>query len=146
MPNGSKRGRIMVVDDDLLIGTMVRDLLGNEHCVTVETDPFQAIARVREGERYDLILCDLHMPGCSGQEVLEALRWLEPDVCRRFVYITGGGVSSRDGLALGDAPAEILAKPFDLAALRRVVAAHLDRGVGPRAATRARRPSVDGSG
>lgn len=123
LPHVPRRGRILVIDDDRLIGTLLRDLLADEYSVTTETTPAHAVARVANGERYDLVLCDLHMPGMSGPDVLDALALLQPDVPQRFVYLTGGGVDARDWHALRHAPAGFLEKPFEPAALRRMVAA-----------------------
>lgn len=120
-PRAARRLHIIVIDDDRLIGELVHDVL-SEHDVTVEADPVHAIARFSGGERFDLVLCDLHMPALDGPGVLEALTTAQPDARRRFVYLTGGAVGPRDRLALVSAPGGYLEKPFDAAALRRVVA------------------------
>ena len=53
---GAKRGRILVVDDDTLVGDMHAIVL-KQHDVTVLTDAREARDRISEGERYDLVLC-----------------------------------------------------------------------------------------
>jgi len=65
--------RILVIDDDQLIARSINRMLAT-WIVTVETDPRAAIERIRAGECFDVVLCDLHMPELSGREVLAAIR------------------------------------------------------------------------
>jgi DNA-binding response OmpR family regulator len=63
--------RILIIDDDeLLCRALRRALAGNE--VVAETDARQAIERASR-ETFDLVLCDLHMPGMSGPQLLARL-------------------------------------------------------------------------
>ena len=66
--------RLLLVEDDTMIGESVRDLLAGEH---------YAIDWVRDGESadtalrahaYDLVLLDLGLPRRDGLDVLRALR------------------------------------------------------------------------
>ena len=63
--------RILIVDDDLLIRTMLTDYLqGKGHTVLKCASGEEALALFHQN-RFDLIFTDLCMPGMSGLELLE---------------------------------------------------------------------------
>jgi CheY-like chemotaxis protein len=120
------RGRVLVIDDDPLVGRSMARLLQGAHEVTVLTSPAEAVARITRGERWDAILCDLMMPELSGMDVEERLTKAAPDVVPRIVYLTGGAFTdrAREFLA-GGRP--YLEKPVEADALRSRVAALVKR-------------------
>ncbi len=115
------RGRVLVVDDDPLVGRSMARLLQAAHEVTVLASPADAVGRLECGERWDAILCDLMMPELSGMDVEERLAQIAPDVVPRIVYLTGGAFTDRARAFLaGGRP--YLEKPVDPQALRQRVA------------------------
>ncbi len=112
--------RVLVVDDEPLVGSAIRRIL-SDYDVTFEADPNDAVERIATGERFDLILCDLHMPALDGAQVLEAVTRVAPELRRRFVYMTGGGFASGDQDCLETGPAGHLFKPFTPGELRSIV-------------------------
>src|SRR5258708_15430099 len=66
-------GRILVVDDQRTIAEMTAGLLRNlGHEVRVALDGEAALDQVRGG-RFDLVLCDIMMPGMDGYELCRRL-------------------------------------------------------------------------
>ena len=66
--------RILIVDDDLLIRTMLTDYLqGKGHAVWKCASGEEALALFHQN-RFDLVFTDLCMPGMSGLELLECLK------------------------------------------------------------------------
>jgi CheY-like chemotaxis protein len=112
--------RVLVVDDDPLVGTAVRRVLTDDD-VTFEDDPRNALQRLATGEQFDVILCDLHMPELGGECILGALGQLDPALRPSFVYMTGGGFVDSDQALLDAAPGGCLLKPFTPGELRSVV-------------------------
>lgn len=108
------------MDDEPLVGSAIRRIL-SDYDVTFESDPSDAVSRIVTGERFDLILCDLHMPTLDGVQVLEAVTRVAPELRRRFVYMTGGGFASSDQDSLETSPAGHLFKPFTPGELRSIV-------------------------
>jgi PAS domain S-box-containing protein len=119
-PRGHAR-RILVVDDEPMVGRSVQRLLGGEHDVTVLERGQQALALLERGEQFDLVLCDLMMPDLSGIDVYEALEKSRPEVLDRFVFMTAGVYTERARLFLERVPNLKLEKPFELDKLHRVV-------------------------
>ncbi len=115
--------RILVIDDEPGIRTLVTRMLGDHEVAAAESGP-GALAMIARGERFDLILCDVLMPEMPGPAVRAALTRAAPDQARRMVFVTGG-VDHRVEV-LGDVAA-VLRKPFSQAELAGFVAANLAR-------------------
>jgi len=83
--------RILVVDDELMVAEMIREMLvrlGYE--AEVETDPTAARERVRrDPNMFDLIVTDEVMPRLSGSELATAVRGLNPEL--PIVLMSGFG-------------------------------------------------------
>jgi DNA-binding NtrC family response regulator len=113
--------RILVIDDDELLGNMVRRALAPEHEAMALTSAREALARIASGERWDLILCDLMLPQVSGIDFYERMGELAPELLGRIVFIPGGAVKPRAAAFLARPSIARLEKPFSLAELRRFV-------------------------
>jgi CheY-like chemotaxis protein len=123
------RGRILIIDDQPLVATAVQRALDSDHESTALTDAREALELIRRGSRYDLILCDLLMPGMGGIEFYQALLELAPDQARRTALISGGAFTIQAVRSLAAVPAAQLNKPFEPEALRARVRALLS-GLG----------------
>jgi CheY-like chemotaxis protein len=88
-PEGGRRGRILIVDDEALLVKLFVRVLSQEHDLTGETDAAAALARFEAGERFDLIFCDLLMPKMSGIALHDAIARVDPQQARRMVFLTG---------------------------------------------------------
>jgi CheY-like chemotaxis protein len=82
--------RILVVDDDPLVGRSVSRALRSHADVVFELEPEVALERVRRGERFDLILSDVTMPGMPGPHFFERVVALAPEQREVFVFASGG--------------------------------------------------------
>ncbi len=80
--------RILAVDDERQIHTSLRLRLTENYKLISCTDPAEALCRVKQ-EPFDLCLVDLHMPGMSGLDFVEAARQIDPGL--GFVILSGYG-------------------------------------------------------
>jgi len=108
-----RRGKVLVIDNEPEIGTAIGRLLRRVHDVAVETEAINALERLRAGERFDVILCDVQMPVMSGLEFHAAVHELDGSIAERIVFLTGGHGEQ--------VPTTRLAKPFTVEDLRAVV-------------------------
>lgn len=65
--------KILVVEDDIYISNMIKELLSSLYDVDTAYSGTEAIMCVERSE-YSLILLDLMLPGLTGEEVLEKIR------------------------------------------------------------------------
>jgi response regulator RpfG family c-di-GMP phosphodiesterase len=79
--------RVLIVDDDELVGTTLAALLEQEgYKVQTMVDPVAAIALIQR-EDFAVIISDLRMPRLSGTELLAQAREIQPDATR--ILVTG---------------------------------------------------------
>ncbi len=106
------RAKILVVDDEPMFGRGVERSLVEEHDVVIETFAIEALARLKAGERFDVILCDMMMPDCSGMEFYGKLRAVDPTLLSRVVFTTGGAFTGAARDFLESVPNPRVLKPF----------------------------------
>jgi DNA-binding response OmpR family regulator len=122
----TRRARLLIIDDEIAICRSLERLLSKDHDVTVECDARRGAALAASGD-WDVVFCDLMMPGMTGMDVYESLAATRPDVAQRIVFMTAGSFSPRSWDFLESIENLQLTKPFDPAALRRAVVDLLER-------------------
>jgi CheY-like chemotaxis protein len=118
-----RRGYVLVVDDEPLMGASARRLLAAEHDVVVVHSGAAALSAVASPRPFDVVLCDLMMPGMTGIELHETLLKSRPDVAERMVFITGGAFTGAAEDFLERVAGRWMDKPFDPRALQAMVRA-----------------------
>jgi PAS domain S-box-containing protein len=111
-------GKLLVIDDEPMILGALRRSLSTEYNVTCVGDGRKALDRLRAGERYELILCDLMMPEMTGMDLFAELERLAPDQASRMVFVSGGAFTPRAREFLERVPNARVEKPIDLSNLR----------------------------
>ncbi len=109
--------RLLVLDDDEQAAVALQRLLTPPHQVVTCGSARQALERLRAGETFDVILCDLMMPELSGMDFYEVLRAERPEQARRLIFVTAGGFTPRAHAFLERAGAPWLEKPVSIPAL-----------------------------
>jgi CheY-like chemotaxis protein len=122
-----RRARILVVDDEPKVCTALERMLASEHDAVSETDPHQAVRRIRAGEHFDLILSDLSMRQMSGIELLGTISSIAPELARRTLFVTGGALTPAAAAFLDERSDRVLEKPLTPEAVRSAVARALER-------------------
>lgn len=116
--------RLLIVDDE----RMIRESLARAMTADVELagGAQAALTLLREGHRFDLVLCDLMMPGRGGRWLHAALRREFPELLPTFCVITGGAVEPEDARFLRERKPPLLRKPFSTDDVTAFVEAQLD--------------------
>lgn len=100
------------MDDERAIRNCLKEVLGDEgYDVDVAEDGQVALAKV-EKEKFDIILCDIKMPGMDGTEVLDKLMAMGID--STVVMISGHGDVRTAVECLKKGAADFMEKPLDL--------------------------------
>ena len=120
--------RLLLVEDDTMIGETVQDLLRAEHyAVDWAQDAGSADAALRT-QQYDLILLDLGLPGRDGLSVLRDLR-TRSDRTPVLIATARDAVAQRvEGLDAG--ADDYLLKPYDMDELLARIRALTRRAAG----------------
>jgi CheY-like chemotaxis protein len=119
------RPRLLLVDDEPSIRAIYPEVLRGEYEVIVAANGREALAVLARSTDFDVILCDLTMPGMDGLQFYDALRVQAPQLLPRVLFCTGGFVSVRLREFSKSIPNPFLNKPITVevlcAALERVV-------------------------
>ena len=109
-----KPARLMVIDDEPMLGQTLQLAFQDQHEVMVVSSGRTAIDALDRDPEFDLILCDLMMPETSGMEVWRALNERHPEVLPRFVFMTGGAFTDDARDFLEQYEGLQLEKPFNV--------------------------------
>lgn len=104
-------GRVLVVDDERAIRDTLREILEDAgYEVAVAEDGVKALEQFNQ-ERYDVVLCDIKMPGMDGIELLDKLQ-AESEV--PVVMVSGHGTIETAVDAIKRGAYDYIEKPLDL--------------------------------
>lgn len=119
--------KILVIEDEASIRRVLIKILSEEndsYVVEEAEDGLQGLEKIKN-EDYDLVLCDIKMPKMDGEEVLEAVKKLKPEI--PMVMISGHGdlETAVNTMRLG--AFDYISKPPDLNRLLNTVRNALDK-------------------
>lgn len=142
MPHSTHRGtRVLVVEDEPTVARLIADLLEDEGLqVDVLLDGREALDRAAR-QHYDLVICDMKMPGLDGQHFFQSLVRERNPLQDRFLFVTGDVIAQQTQDFLERNRLPHVAKPFRVEELTEKVYglldSHLERGERAAAAKKA---------
>ncbi|MDP3921096.1 MAG: response regulator [Candidatus Omnitrophota bacterium] len=116
--------KILVIDDEEILTRTFNILLeknGYQVYTAKHGDDAQAMA---EEEKFDLILCDIRMPGMNGVDIMRAIRGNEESSQNRdvpVIFITGYADANIESEAQELGPLAYIHKPFDNAEILKTI-------------------------
>ncbi len=112
-PERPQKARILIVDDEEMVRTVMRAILAfRGYEVSEAADGEEAIRYCRDvAHGFDVILMDMHMPGLSGREAIECIRRENPKA--KFILLSGS--LPEKGVERSPEPGSVafLNKPFE---------------------------------
>jgi DNA-binding NtrC family response regulator len=119
--------KILIIEDEATIRRVLIKILSEEsdtYTVEEAEDGKQGFEKIKN-EDYDLVLCDIKMPKMSGEELLEAVKKIKPEI--PMVMISGHGdlETAVNTMRLG--AFDYISKPPDLNRLLNTVRNALDK-------------------
>lgn len=119
--------KILIIEDEVSIRRVLTKILSEEsntYIVDEAEDGKMGFEKIKN-EDYDLVLCDIKMPKMNGEELLEAVKKIKPEI--PMVMISGHGdlETAVNTMRLG--AFDYISKPPDLNRLLNTVRNALDR-------------------
>jgi PAS domain S-box-containing protein len=131
------RSRVLLVEDEPALARALAEGIGRLHTVRVAASGQEALdllvpaalrerpsggdvrktlvsgqAAPRNEGRFDVVLCDLRMPGMSGEALYNEVKSHDEAQARAFIFMTGVGFGADVERFLRDAGRPVLEKPF----------------------------------
>jgi CheY-like chemotaxis protein len=85
----SHKGRILIVDDDVIMAGVLARLLQKDHDVVLAPSGIEALQLFELGFRFDAILSDLGMPGMDGAILYHNVVRIVPEQAPNMIFVTG---------------------------------------------------------
>lgn len=104
--------RLLVVDDERAIRNSMKEILMDEGYDTDIAEDGPSALKAAEKERYDVIFCDIKMPGMEGTQVLEKL--VAEGVDSAIVMISGHGDIETAVDCIKKGAFDFIQKPLDI--------------------------------
>jgi putative nucleotidyltransferase with HDIG domain len=114
------REKILVVDDEKILTDLLKQIAEEEGFTSESVaDGLECLEKFRDGDFYDIVLLDIHMPRLSGIETLRRLKKLYPDIS--IIIVTASKEFEYARLALKEGAYDYIVKPFDSSSVRSVI-------------------------
>jgi signal transduction histidine kinase/CheY-like chemotaxis protein len=111
-PGSARAARVLVVEDEPTVARLIGDVLEDEGMnVDVLLDGREALDRAGR-QHYDLVICDMRMPGLDGQHFYKSLVRTGNPLRKRFLFVTGDIVAAQTREFLEKNHLPHVAKPF----------------------------------
>jgi signal transduction histidine kinase/response regulator RpfG family c-di-GMP phosphodiesterase len=107
---------VLVAEDNSGVRTVISDLLREmKFDPIMVADGAEAVEVIKRGQKIDLLITDVGLPGMNGRQVAEIARRVWPHV--RVLFITGYAEAAKHRAEFLIPGAELMAKPFQMEAL-----------------------------
>ena len=104
--------RVLVVEDEPTVARLIADVLRDEGSqVDVLLDGREALDRAAR-QSFDLVICDMKMPGLDGQHFYKSLERSGNPLRERFLFVTGDIIAAQTREFLERNHLPHVAKPF----------------------------------
>jgi signal transduction histidine kinase/CheY-like chemotaxis protein len=113
--------RILLVDDEAGIRRSVSRLLRRCGFQVTDVPGGQAALHALKSGGFDVVVSDLRMPGCSGEEFFEQVRRDFPEMTGRIVFTSGDMLREETQRFLTESGCPSLQKPYELSELVRLL-------------------------
>jgi two-component system NtrC family sensor kinase len=113
--------RVLIIDDEPELQRALRRVLTHLGCDVVTALDGETGIQKAQGQSFDLVLCDVRLPGLHGPELLDRMRLQAPRAAAALVFMTGDTITReiREFIAQSGRPS--LTKPFGRTQLQRLL-------------------------
>jgi len=109
----ANRARVLIVDDEMPVATMMAFLLTRVGCETKTALNAEKALRLAQTETFDLITLDVDMPAINGFELFRQLKQIPHLKRTKLVFVSGQATIENQQYALSElGAADFIEKPF----------------------------------
>ena len=124
----SEKTKILVVEDDSAVATMMADLLAHTGCNAQTAWNAENALRLAHDGNFSLITLDIDLPGADGYEICRRLKE-DPRLCQTpVVFVTGRSKEEDQQRAFESGAVDYIAKPFDALNFASRILSHVKAG------------------
>ncbi len=107
---------VLVVEDEALVRALIIEVLGDLGYAVIEAaDGPAGLERLQSGERIDLLITDIGLPGLNGRQIAEAGRLLRPAL--KVLFMTGYAENAAMAAGFLEPGMAMITKPFAMEGL-----------------------------
>jgi CheY-like chemotaxis protein len=117
--NGTPMVRIMIIDDDEEMRSLLKDFFEEEGFETDSASNGVDALRTLSKDHFDLVITDIRMPGLTGLDILPRIRRLKPEI--PIIVMTAYASDDVRRRSLSGGATTYLEKPIHLSKLRTVI-------------------------
>ena len=112
---------VLVVEDNMLAGRMVKELLTKRGCQVELARTGASALSMSKHKRYDLVLMDIGLPDIDGIEVVRRIRHQQPCANVPIVALTGHMTTELKQSCLAVGMQDTLSKPVSLQSIQQLL-------------------------
>jgi len=119
--------RVLIIEDSESMANFYKNLLNNNGMNSrVVTNPFDTLKQLKQFNP-DLILMDMHMPDCSGNDLAQMIRQREAFFSIPIIFLSGESNLDLQVATMTDGAEDFLNKDISSSHLLKIIAARIDR-------------------
>jgi PAS domain S-box-containing protein len=118
-----EKSRILVIDDEEVILDLLTDILTQmDRHVERAHNGAEALEKINTA-MFDVIICDLKMPGMDGKTFYRKVKESSPELARKIIFSTGDTLSEDFRTFCAEIDRKVVEKPFLLEDLKKAIEA-----------------------
>jgi len=119
MTENNKTVKIIVVDDEEIVLSLICDTLEDEGYDIKTASNGEDALKIIEQDTFDLIISDIRMPGIDGIELIKRTREIQPEI--GVIFMTGYANLNSAKNAIKQGAFDYIMKPFEISEIRKAV-------------------------
>lgn len=119
--------RLLIIDDEEMLLLGYARALSRQFRVETARSAAEALDMLAEGERFDLVMCDLGLAGMDGADLHRHLADRDDPLADRILFCSGGATSPKTARFVDTMSDRVIYKPLPIPELRTRVLEFAER-------------------
>lgn len=118
---------LLLIEDEVNIGSSISEILNNSDLQTTWVENGEDAMTLIKQNNYDLVLCDVDLPGMNGYEILQQIRGNKNYNQTPFIFLTAMGNPQHIRKGMNDGADDYLVKPFSIKGLIETIKSRIEK-------------------